>query len=796
MKASFKKLIVLLVFILISPIINLAQTASISGLISTDGKPMIGVHVSIPSLNAGVRTSQNGNYSITDLEAGTYTLKVSYIGFITIEESIELKEGQKLVKNFTMQEDALQLERVVVSGTRKQFKKHKTPVIVNTISNRTYETTQSLSISEGLNFSPGLRMENNCQNCGFNQLRMNGLDGPYSQILVNSRPIFSALAGVYGLEMLPANMVDRIEVVRGGGSVLYGGSAIGGTVNIITKDPTKNSFEIGINQSFIDFKTPDKTITLNGSVVSEDLNKGVTIFGYNRNREPWDANGDGFSEMTKQENNTFGFDAFWNTTERSKLKVGLYSIHELRRGGNKFDLEPHQSDITEQLEHFITSTNISYESYSTNLKHKIALYGSAQFVKRNSYYGAGGRVLTANDTIISMDDIKAINAYGKSKDISAVGGFQYNYEISKMLNLTTGTEYQHNDVVDEMPGYERLVDQQVNTIGSYAQLEIKPIQKLTLLLGGRYDHIDLTGKYELSAESLNDSKTFDVFVPRFSAMYALAKGMKFRASYAQGYRAPQAFNEDLHIESVGGDVRFVSLSEDLEIERSNSITASLNYSKTKKKLQMNFVLEGFYNQLNNPFILSGQTTLPSGTAVITKRNGVGATVKGINLEANFALGNKFIFQSGATIQSAKYATTEEIWVPEDLSDPTPPTLTDRILRTPNAYGYFTILYQPLKQLSVSYTGVYTGSMDAPHVIDPENEQTVIEHTPSFFENNIKVAYTFTTKDNYRIQLFTGMQNIFNSFQSDFDLGADRDAGYVYGPSRPRTFYLGLKLGLN
>lgn len=792
----FKSKTLLVVALLLVSAIGQAQNGSISGVVSSSEEGVEGVKISIPDLNKGDISSKAGEYSITNLESGTYDVRVSYFGFITIEESIVVKDGEDVVRNFTMYQDALELEGMVVTGTRSEINKYNTPVIVNTISNKTYETTQSLSISEGLNFSPGLRMENNCQNCGFNQLRMNGLEGPYSQVLINSRPIFSALAGVYGLEMLPANMVDRIEVVRGGGSVMYGGNAIGGTVNIITKDPIENSFEVGMNQSFTDFDTPDRTISLNGSIVSDDLSKGITIFGYNRSRDPWDANGDGFSEMTKLKNNTFGFDAFWNTSERSKLKLGVYSISEFRRGGNKFDLQPHQSDITEQLDHKILSANISFKQYSENLKHKFSIYGSAQFVTRDSYYGAGGKVLKENDTIISQDDIIAINAYGKSKDVSTVGGLQYNYEINKMFNLTAGTEYQYNDVIDEMPGYNRLIDQQVSTVGTYGQLEVKPMKKLTFLAGGRFDYIDVAGIYRLDTEEMRDNQTFDVFVPRISAMYELARDLKFRVSYAQGYRAPQAFDEDLHIESVGGDARFISLSPDLEIERSNSVTASLNYSRSFKKVQMNVVAEGFYNKLNNPFILSGQTTLPSGTAVIVKRNGDGAAVQGINFEANFAIGRKFIFQSGATIQSALYTESEEIWAPEDENDPTPATLTDRVLRTPNAYGFFTVFYEPIAPLSISYSGVITGSMDVPHVIDPGNEQTIIESTPAFFENNVKVAYTFKMKDNYKIQLFTGIQNIFNSYQSDFDMGIDRDAGYVYGPSRPRTFYMGLKMGLN
>jgi len=796
MKNKYLKGLLLVLTMLLKNIDTIAQNGSISGKILNKNEAMIGVNVTIPSINKGSSTNSEGEYTITNLEAGVYQLRISFIGFITIEESIEIKNNEHLQKDFIMKEDALLLEGVVISGTRNQIEKYNTPIIVSTINNKTYETTQSLSVAEGLNFTPGLRMETNCQNCGFNQLRMNGLEGPYSQILINSRPIFSALAGVYGLEMLPANMVDRIEVVRGGGSVLYGGNAIGGTVNVITKDPIENSFEIGINQAFTDYEIPDRTISLNGAIVSNDLNKGLTIFGYNRSRNFWDANDDGYSEMTELRNNTFGFDAFWNTTDRSKIKLGVYSINEYRRGGNKFELEPHQSDITEQLDHKILSTNVSFEQFSKNLNHKFSIYGSAQFVNRDSYYGTGGRTLTENDTIITAADITAINAYGTSKDVSSAAGFQYNYKINTTFNLTTGLENQYNDVIDEMPGYERVVDQQVNTIGSYAQLEINIIDKITLLLGGRFDHVNVKGKYQLAENNYNDEKNFNVFVPRISAMYNITKALKLRASFAQGYRAPQAFDEDLHIESVGGDVRFISLSPDLEIERSNSVTTSLNFSKNLKKGQLNLVVEGFYNHLNNPFILSGQTTLPSGVAIITKRNGSGASVQGVNLEANFALGSKFIFQSGATFQSALYEETEEIWAPENTTDPTPATYTDRILKTPNAYGYFTLSYQPISVLALSYTGVITGTMEVPHVINPDTEQTIIEKTPAFFENNIKVAYTFKFKDNYKVQLLGGIQNILNSYQKDFDTGIDRDAAYVYGPSRPRTVFMGVKMGFN
>lgn len=771
-----------------------AQTSNVTGKIISHGETVPFANVILTGTQFGTSADVNGAFVLTNVPAGKYQLQTSAVGCIPARDSVSIREGEDVIIDFELKEDVLSLSQVVVTGSRNQIEQYNSPVIVSTIGTRTFEATQSLNIAEGLSFSPGLRVENNCQNCGFTQLRMNGLDGPYSQILINSRPVFSALAGVYGLEMLPSTMVDRVEVVRGGGSALYGGNAIAGTVNIITKDPFENSFEVGINQSFIDAVDPDRTVNFNGSLVSDDLNKGITFFGFNRFRNPWDANGDGFSEIVALQNNTFGFDAFYNINDQTRLDLGAYYINEYRRGGNKFHLFPHQTDITEQLEHNILSTNIGLERRSTNNKHKIGLYGSLQHVERESYYGGGGRVISEGDSLTS-DDITAINAYGSSQDIATVSGLQYTFVMISKVMLTTGSEYTYNKVVDEMPGYGRLIDQNVGTWGTFAELEIKPIEKLTLLAGGRFDQLNISGQYDLEGQSFTNDQIINVLVPRASAMYKLKENFKLRASFAQGYRGPQAFNEDLHIETVGGAARFIQINPDLEVERSNSALLSINYDKYIGKTQMNFVVEGFYTELINPFIFADQQELPSGIAVISKRNGDGAVANGVNLEANVAFGSKLILQSGATFQSANYVVEEEIWS-SDPADGTPATTTDKLLRTPDAYGYYSLLYNPTEYLSIAYSGVLTGPMDVPHVIDVSNERTVIKRTSAFFENNIKLSYTIKTSKQFALELFGGVQNIFNSYQDDFDVGADRDAGYVYGPLRPRTYFMGLKFGMN
>ena len=150
---------------------------------------------------------------LTNLPVGTHTVRAQALGFKPQEKEITIKEGETVEVNFNLEEDILGLDEIVVTADRSEMKRTESVTIVNTLSPKLFSSAQSIALIEGLTFSPGLRIENNCQNCGFSQVRMNGMEGPYSQILINSRPIFSGLAGVYGLELIPTNMIERIEVV-------------------------------------------------------------------------------------------------------------------------------------------------------------------------------------------------------------------------------------------------------------------------------------------------------------------------------------------------------------------------------------------------------------------------------------------------------------------------------------------------------------------------------------------------------------------------------------------------------
>lgn len=759
-----KKNIWVLIILLFCSIAGFAQKktdANINGhvinKISKEHIPFI--NVSIKGTTIGTATDATGHYYLRNLPVGEYTIAVSGVGYKTIEQQIKLFAGKTIEINFEIEEDQIQLDGVVISANRNETNRKEAPTIVNIISPKVFENTNSVCLAQGLNFQPGLRVETNCQNCGFQQVRINGLDGPYSQILIDSRPIFSSLAGVYGIEQIPANMIERVEVVRGGGSALFGSNAIAGTINIITKEPITNSVTLSNNTGLIYGKKTDINTTLNASVVSDDYKTGIMIFGSTRQRSPFDYDGDGFTEIGKINAKNIGFRGFYKTSNFSKLTIEYHNMGEFRRGGNNLDLPPHEADITEQIEHNINTGGIKYDIFSKNNKHRFSIYSSAQKIDRKSYYGAQ----------------KDLYAYGSTNDKTFVAGMQYTYSMDTLLfmpaQLTMGTEYSTNEMIDKMLGYDRIINQAVNTKSAFLQNEWKN-KKISILLGGRFDKHNLIKSPIIS--------------PRLNFRYNPNELLSLRASYSSGFRAPQAFDEDLHVTAVGGNVALIRLSPDLKTEKSQSYSASADFYKTFGQVQNNLLIEGFYTKLDNVFVLEEIGTDSGGNIMLERRNGSGAVVQGINVEGKIVPTKKIQFQFGITFQKSEYKENQ-IW-----SDNVNLIPHKKMFRSPDNYGYLTANYQVVKNFNVSLSGTYTGSMLVQHFAGYVAEDTE-KKTPDFYDMNIKLSYDFKINSSATLQLNTGVQNIFNSYQNDFDKGEFRDAGYVYGPALPRTFFFGLKI---
>lgn len=767
------RILLLTFFIILFTTFAYSETGNITGKIlsARNGEALISATVQLYGTDYGTLTDVDGGFELRQIPAGKQSFKISSVGYKDSTYEVLVESGKTINVEILLKDGNMNLNEVVVTGTRTAKRITDSPVIVNLINSKELDRVVAVNLSEGLKFQPGLRVETDCQTCNYTQIRMNGLQGGYSQILINSRPIFSPLTGLYGLEQIPVNMIERIEVVRGGVSALYGSSAIGGTVNVITKVPSENSYSVSNTFQSVRGIASDNIISANATLINEKQNAGATFFLNNRNRDAYDANGDNYSELPLLKDNSFGTNLFFLPTESQRLSVSLSSIYEYRYGGEMVVGPAYLSKQSEERTHNILMGSLDYEIKFNNNKNSLAFYYGGQNTDRVHYTGInpdGGQELI---------DFFANPPYGTSDVTTHQGGVQLNNKLEKFFGgtaiLTVGTEYVYDDVFDEIKPFNYEIDQTTTDLGAFVQHDWDVFPELNLLTGFRVDKHNLVDNAIVS--------------PRVSLLYKLMEATQLRLGWGTGFRAPQAFDTDLHIAFAGGGISRISLADNLIEERSNSYTASFNYDKATEHYIAGFTIEGFYTTLKDAFY-----QFPLGEDEFgqrfEKRNGKGATVKGITIEARANYDFIFEVDAGFTIQSSLF--DEAVDNIEGL-----PTRRE-FLRTPNDYGYATLSYNPTRNWSISSNVTYTGTMEIAHFAGEGTGQDIDEYvtSPAFIDLGVRLGHTFElTKNSTDLELFGGVKNIFDSYQNDFDKSKNRDSNYIYGPGLPRTFYLGIKI---
>ena len=880
--------------------------ANIIGLVTDakTGEHLAGITIAIKGTTFGTATDATGHYFLKNLKQKSVTLVMRGLGYLSQERVIEISPDKVIEVNFEAEQDNINIDEVVVSSNRQATLRRLAPTLVTVLDSKLFESANATNLAQGLIFQPGVRVENNCQNCGFNQVRINGLDGRYSQILIDSRPIMSALAGVYGLEQIPTNMIERVEVVRGGGSALFGSSAIAGVINIITKEPQRNSFTFNESMGFSGFKDLDNNLSFNGSLVSDDNRAGAMVFAQARYRKEHDVNGDGYSELGRLDSRSLGVRAYVRPSDYTRLTGEVHSFSEARRGGDHIDWPEQVAGVAESIRHSVYSGNLKFDGYSEDYKHHYQLYTSAQHITRNSYYGgigepklrnkAGDKFVNAQGAEIDSEaDALGTGAigrpihtsnYGKNfgitRGLTWVGGAQYTYDFDHFLfmpaQFLAGAEYSYDRLEDRMPlreweteatkstGFDLSANptslspalhQVIRNASQFAQIEWKN-DRWSLLLGTRLDE--------------NSAVKKAIFSPRATLRYNPTKNFNIRATYAKGFRAPQVFDEDLHVGVVGGEAQRVTNADDLRPEISHSFSLSNDMYFTLGGAQVNLLVEGFYTRLLDVFT-NYKDKSENGISYYTRHNyGIndngqqvssGAKILGLNLEGKLSY-RWLSLQAGLTLSSNKYDANQEwgvrqkvkgdhdaayydTFVPKaDGSDfynvaadgeaQTISMTSKNITRTPSTYGYFTIGINPVRPLNIALTGTFTGSMYVPHVVkwgqnsavsdraaiaaglrqegyklglvnesgaaiqedgapkEVDVEWNELVKTKSFFDLGTKITYDLRLFSKTNLQLYCGVNNLFNAFQSDYDFGPDRDSGYIYGPTIPRSGYFGMK----
>jgi outer membrane receptor for ferrienterochelin and colicins len=730
----------------------LPQHAGITGMVRDANGPVAWAAVGIKNTSIGTVTDEDGRFIIDDVPSGKQEIMASHIGFKEEVQVINIKENRTIELNFELKPSLNELNEMVITGTRTDKQKNNSAIAVSTLSSKTLENTQSLNLAEGLNFQPGLRVEVNCQTCNYTQLRINGLGGAYSQLLINNRPIFNSLMGLYGLEQVSSDMIEKVEVTKGGGSALFGSNAIAGTVNVITKEPTKDQFAIGTVGGLT---TPESTdLSYYGNFTKTFSKAAVSIFATGRNRSPYDHNADGFTEIPKADNYSVGFKTHLKPSNKHKINFDFFKIYEYRRGGNKINEPAHVSDQAEERKHDIYVGGMDYTITLPNLKSNINTYLAGQLTKRKHYTGIDG-----------------VDAYGDTRNYSLNAGMFWNFYM-KSNTLSFGVDYLTDDVFDEIPYYNYITDQTTSQFGIIGQTDWDIIEKVNLVAGFRIDQHNLLDK--------------PIFNPRIGLLYKPIPNLKLRGSYGTGFRAPQAFDTDLHVAFAGGGISMIRLADDLVEERSKSFTTSLSWDRPSNKSIYGFTLEGFYTKLSDPFILEEKETDENENTIMEKRNGSDSKVYGITLEGRMNYDYIVELNFGFTFQKSMYADPVQ-WSSEidGIHD---------YLRTPERYGFYTISINPMNHFHINLSGTITGTMKVPHYGGaPGVDGDRLEISPVFWNSNIKISQDILiNKGKQELELSAGIQNIWNAYQDDFDTGRYRDSNYVYGPARPRTFFLGLK----
>lgn len=665
-----------------------------------------------------------------------------------------------------IQDSIGRVEEVVITGTKTAKRKTESPVLVNVISNKTLNQLNTCNVADGARFQPGLRVESNCQTCNYTQLRINGLMGGYSQVLINGRPIFSPITGLYGLEQIPTEQISRMEVIRGGGSSLYGSSAIGGTVNILLKDPNKKGVDVTNRTQVIGSNAFDHSTNIGAQWVPENKNWGVGLTGNIRQRDYYDANGDQFSELPRLEQYAIGLSSFWKPSDKSRINLNVSTLNEYRHGGDMLFIPAEVSRQSEERYQDVWMATLDYRYAICPEKSMISIYSASQITNRSHFTGV--RPDSLSELIRYLDPLPRGNSLVRSSQV----GTQWDLKNTGQLGthtLTLGTEFLWEDVHDEIKAYRYLIDQTSRNWGVFVQSDwtIKP--SWILLTGTRLDIHNFMSKPRLS--------------PRVALLHRYNKNSQFRLSYGAGFRAPQAFDTDMHIAFAGGGISRVGLANNLLPEISSSWGLSWNYDKPLTNVIYGFTLDLFHTKLDRAFYLRSVGKDMFGERFL-KVNGQGAFVQGITVESRLNLYGKVQWEAGFTAQRSLYVNPV-IWM-----DAVKPMRS--FIRTPNLYGFARLNWSVTKNSTFDLNYIYTGPMWIPHFAGaPEQTEDEIVRSNSFHEIGCSIRRNIPTRTVGLFGITLGVKNALNSYQRDFDSGKNRDSNYVYGPIQPRSVFFSI-----
>ncbi len=755
--------------------------------------------ITVKGTNLKTMADATGHFKMTNLPVGRQTIVAQAVGYKPQQIDKDMTSAQGTEVYFVLDDDAQDLNQVVVTGTRTRHYVKNVPIRTEVITAQALTDKNAQNVFEALEGVPGVRVEQQCQACNFTMVRMQGLGAEHTQVLLDGEPVYSGLAGVYGLQQMGTTDIDRIEVVKGAGSALYGSSAVAGAINLISKEP---AFEPSVKADLQMGSWGDKVYNASASMRNDNV--GLSVFAQRAEEDAVDKTGDGLtrsevkhpdgvSDRVESRLNNFGFGLYFYHpfTRNDKLVLRGKSMSEERAGGtmtNDVYLNPYS----------LGTENIKTNRLSSELVYTLPL-GKASELNVSAAYVHHKRNAT-NDTFLSsymdthdgqepnVEDMRPYlakeNTFTPSVTFSTELG-NHHVLVGAQGSFTRLREtglYCITDTTSSYLGqaYTSKSKKHATELGFFVQDEWNVTPKLTLVPGVRLD------SHRSGEEYASDQKVFDSAFPktkfnetsvnpRLAVKYTVTPDLILRANFGTGFRAPYGFSEDLHL--CSGSPR-VWKSSDLKAEKSMSYNVSADYYGHDYQLSINIFRTDLKNKID--FADADEAVRNLGYTYQWE-NIDDAYVQGVELGAKVNITHNFTAALNWTFNQGRYKHVRDDWKDTEYADD-----SKHISRFPDMTGDLNLQYTP-GTWTFSLYGSLQGRMYIDYIKDDETP-TKIKHTNAFTLFNCRVA----KKLSKMFTVYAGGRNILGYIQDEKHTD---NAAFMYAPVTGATWYGGVSVAI-
>lgn len=766
--------------------------------------PFVTIHVKGTSFKTV--SDATGHFKLANLPLGTQTVVASVMGYSPQEIVVTMEQGKTTEVFFMLEDDAKEINQVVVTGTRTQHYVKNVPIRTEVVTSKALTNKNAKNMFEALEGVPGVRVEQQCQACNFSMVRMQGLGAEHTQVLIDGEPVYSGLAGVYGLQQIGVDDLDRIEVVKGAGSALYGSSAVAGAINLISKEP---SYDPSVKADLQMGNWGHKSLNVSGSMRNDHI--GLSVFAQRLQSDAIDKTGegltrdevkkkDGVSDRVETRLNNLGFNLYFYSPFAMKDKLILRgkAMSEDRAGGVLTD-DLYLNPFSEGTENIKTNRLSADLSYMLPLGSKSELNVSMAYVyhKRNatndtfltSYKETHKDPATGEgispDVEIMRPYLARENSFTPSVTFSTKFG-SHNLLVGAQAYTTRLRETGKYCIIDKTSSYygqdyTSISKKHATEFGFFVQDEWNITHNLSVVPGLRVD------THKSGEEYTSDKKVFDSAFPktefnetsinpRLALKYEATPNFILRANIGTGFRAPYGFSEDLHL--CSGSPR-VWKSSDLKAEKSLSFNLSADYYGKNFQLSANIFRTNLKNKIQFTDQISEQVRNLGYT--YQWENVDDAYVQGVELGAKFNLASNLTAGLNWTFNQGKFKHLRADWAGTDYEKD-----SRYISRFPAMTGDLNVEYTP-----GTWTFSLYGNLQGKMYIDYNAENKTnskIKKTNTFTLWNFRVA----KKISNMFTLYVGGKNIFSYIQDEKHID---DAAFMYAPVYGATWYAGVNVNI-